>query len=150
MGPRSAPYDCPVWAQFNPCLVLFTVQPHAAPFKPHAALFKWQPVVREKQGRYQNDQHGELSHMDQDLLYNTAPSGPCSTLIWPHSLFSPMWPHSNPVWPHSPFSPMQESHSEEMTSKCSITRYTKMFSSTSRQNCSSPDHLSTVNSPACQ
>ena len=63
MGSRSAPYNCPIWAPFDPHLAPFTIQPHVAPFKTHAALFKWQPVVREKQGRYQNDQHDELSHM---------------------------------------------------------------------------------------
>ena len=63
MGPRSAPYDCPIWALFDPHLAPFTTQPHKALFKPLVALFKWQPVVRGKQGRYQNDQHDELSHM---------------------------------------------------------------------------------------
>ena len=80
MGPRPAPYHYPIQAPFNPHLAPFTIQPHVAPFKSHVALFKWQPVVREKQGRYQNDQHDELSHM-----------GPRST------------PYHCPVW--APFDP---------------------------------------------
>ena len=43
MGPRSAPYNFPIWALFNPHLALFTIQPHAAPFKPHMAPFTVQP-----------------------------------------------------------------------------------------------------------
>ena len=134
------------------CLAPFTIQPHVAPFKPHVALFKWQPVIREKQGRYQNDQHDELSHMGPRLTpYNCPISGPIQPSVWPHSPFSPVWPSfKSPVWLCSLFSPVQESHSEEMTSECSIARYTKMCSSTSRENCSSPDFLSTADSPACQ
>ena len=154
MGPRSAPYDCPIWAPFKPHMAPFTIQPHVALFKPHAALFKWQPVVGEKQGRYQNDQHDEPSHMGSRSAPYDCPVWalfePCLSPVQPHSPFSPVWPCSNPVQPHSPFSPMQEPHSEEMISECSIARYTKMFSSTNRENCSNPDHVNTADSPALQ
>ena len=92
MGPRSAPYNCPIQAPFHPCLAPFTIQPHAAPFKPHAALFKRQ---REK-GRYQNDQHNELSHMRPR-------SAPYNCPVW-----APFDPLSAPftVQPHAaPFNP---------------------------------------------
>ena len=70
MGPRSAPYNCPIQALFDPHSAPFTIQPHVAPFKPCAALFKYQPVVREKQDRYQNDQHRRAESIwDQDQPY---------------------------------------------------------------------------------
>ena len=37
MGPRSAPYHCPIWAPFDPHLALFTIQPvwpHSNPMQP--------------------------------------------------------------------------------------------------------------------
>ena len=89
---ESAPYDCPIWAPFDP---------HSAPFKPHMAPFKWQPVVIDKPAMHQNDQEDELSHMGPRSAHTTAPFGPHLTLIWPHSPFSPHAPHSNPMWPHS-------------------------------------------------
>ena len=85
MGPRSAPYDCPIWAPFDPHSAPFTIQPHAAPFKPCAAPFKWQLVVREKQGRYQNDQHDELSHMGPRSAPYDCPVWAHLTLIQPHA-----------------------------------------------------------------
>ena len=94
---ESAPYNCPIWAPFDPRTAPFTIQPHEAPFKPHVAPFKWQPVVIEKPAMHQNDQEDELSHVaPRSALFRSR-----STPIWPHSLFSPMQPHSNPVWPHS-------------------------------------------------
>ena len=102
MGPRSALYNCPVWAPFDPHLAPFTIQPHAAPFKPCAAPFKWQPVVREKQGRYQNDQHDELSHMGpRSAPYNCPVLAP----------FDPIQPHSPaPCGPiQAPYSPIHHS-----------------------------------------
>ena len=53
---ESAPYNCPVWAPFDPCMAPFTIQPHVAPFK-------WQPVIIDKPAMHQNDQEDELSHM---------------------------------------------------------------------------------------
>ena len=76
-------------APFDPHSALFTIQPRAAWFKPRVAPFKQQPVVREKQGRYQNDQHDELSYMGpRSALYDCpiwAPFGPihCSALCGP-------------------------------------------------------------------
>ena len=90
MRPRSALYDCPIWAPFNPIH-------HSAPFKPHVAPFKWQPVVREKRGRYQNDQHDKPSHMGpRSALYKCpiwAPFNPihCSALCGPvQALYGPI------------------------------------------------------------
>ena len=138
-------------AQFGPCLTL--IWPHSpfSPMQPHSNPV--QPCSNGNQWSERNKADIKMISMisqviwDQDQLHMTAPSGPCSTLIQPHSPFSPMWPHSSPVWPHSPFSPMQEPHPEEMISQCSIARYTKM---SSRVNCSIPDQVGTANSTACQ
>ena len=63
-----------------------------------------QPVVREKQGRYQNDQHDELSHMGP----SSAPYDcPIQAPFDPHSPFSPhvalFKPHTAPfaIQPHA-------------------------------------------------
>ena len=137
-----------VTAPFDPHSAPFTIQcPHSNPMQPCSNGNQWSE--RNKAGIKMISMMSRVI-WDQDKLHMTAPSRPHSTLIQPRSLFSPVWPCSSHVQPHSPFSPMQESCSEEVTSKCSITRYTKMFSSTSRENCSSPDHLSTADSPVCQ
>ena len=97
MGPRSAPYDCPVKALFDSHSAPFTIQPHVAPIQTHVALFKSQTVVREKQGRYQNDQHDELSHMGpRSAPYDCPIWGPIWPPIQPNSLFSPVQPISKP------------------------------------------------------
>ena len=98
MEPRSAPYDCPVQALFNPHLAPFTIQPHAAPFKPCVALFKWQPVVREKQGRYQNDQPDQPSHMGpRSVPYDC----PMQALFDPHLAPFTIQPHVTLFKSHS-------------------------------------------------
>ena len=66
---------------------------------------------------------------------------------------NPIWlPCMGPI--QAPYSPIQnpliaslQPCSEEITSPYSITRYTKVFSSTSREQCTLWDLLSTANSP---
>ena len=87
ISPIWLPHLGPIQHLFNPihCSALCSpVQPCAALFKPCAAPFKWQPVVREKQGRYKNDQHNELSYMGPR-------SAPYDCPVW--ALFNP---HSAP------------------------------------------------------
>ena len=59
MVPRSAPYDCPIQPPFKPHMAPFRglIQPHTG------APFKREPSVIEKQARYQNNQHDEMSSM---------------------------------------------------------------------------------------
>ena len=58
MVPRSALYDCPIWPPFKPLMAPFSLlQPCTG------APFKREPLVIEKQARYQNDWHDEMSSM---------------------------------------------------------------------------------------
>ena len=121
--PRSASYDCPIQAPFKPLMAPFKI-----PLQPLMAPFKGEPVAIQKPDKYQNHQHDKASA----VVPESAPYGPHSSPLWPHlkSPYSLLWPHS-----------------EEITSPYSITRYTKMFSSTSREKCTLWDLLSTANSP---
>ena len=98
---EPAPYNCPIWAPFDPCMALFTIQPHAAPFKPCVVPFKWQPVATDKPAIHQNDQQDELSHMGpRSAPYNC----PVQALFDPHSAPFTIQPHGAPSKPHvAPF-----------------------------------------------
>ena len=126
MVPRSAPYDCPIWPLFKPLMAPFRTpiqNPHTgAPFKRELSAIG-------KQARHQNDQDINTSSMvSRSALYDC-----------------PIWPPFKPLM--APFkTPIQDPHSKEITSPYSITRYTKMFSSTSREKCTLWDLLSTANS----
>ena len=88
-----------------------------------------EPLVTEKWARYQNNQHNEIS----SLVPKSAPYE-CSKCAEQPKCFT--------IQPHH-----STHHSKEITSLYSITRYTKMFSSTSREKCTLWDLLSTANSP---
>ena len=92
---ESAPYNCPIWAPFDPHVAPFTIQPHAAPFKPCAAPSKWQQVVIEKPAMHPNDQEDELSHVGSR-------SAPYDCPIW-----APFDPHLAPFTIQPPCSPIQ-------------------------------------------
>ena len=123
-------------------------QPHmTAPYRPHWSLLwphsksPYSPLLprsRENQWLYRNQTSIKMISMPRQVQWYqnqpcmTAPYRPCSSPLRPHSksLYSLLWPHS-----------------EEITSPYSITRYTKMFSSTSREKCTLWDLLSTADSP---
>ena len=107
MGSRSALYDYPVQVTFEPHSAPFTIQPCVAPFIPCVAPFILQPVVREKQDRYQNDQHNEPSHMGpRSAPYNSpiwAPFDPCSAPFTIQPCAAPFKPCTAPftIQPHA-------------------------------------------------
>ena len=124
MVPRSAPYDHPMQPPFKPLTALFSPvqEPHSEenqwPYRNQTSI-KMISITRWVQW-YQNQPH-------MTALYRPRPS--------------PLWPHSK-----SPYSLLWPC-SKEITSLYSMTTYTKVFSSTSREKCSLWDLLSTADSP---
>ena len=87
--PKSILHDCPIQPPFKPLMA-----PFRGPLQPHTgALFKRELSVIERQTRYQNDQHDEMSPMiPRPALYDHP--------ILP--LFKPLTaPFRGPLQPHT-------------------------------------------------
>ena len=128
---RSVLYDCPIWPPFKPLTAPFRTpiqNPHTgAPSKRTVSHRKNKPDIKMIRTLIWVQWYEDQSCM-------TAPYGPHSSLLWPCS--------------KPPFKfPIQDPCSKEITSPYSITRYTKVFSSTSREKCTLWDLLSTADSP---
>ena len=102
--PISALYICPIQALFKPLTALFKI-----PLQ--------EPHSREDQWSYRNQTSMKMISMPRQVQWYQ--NQPCMT--------APYGPHSSPLWPHSksPYSPLWP-HSEEITSPDSITRYTSV------------------------
>ena len=120
-------------ALYRPCSSL--LGPHSkSPYSPLQ-----EPCSREDQWSYRNQTSIKMISMPRWV--QSYQNQPCMT--------APYGPHLSPLQPHSksPYSPLWPC-SVEITSPYSITRYTKVFSSTSWEKCTLWDLLSTANSPA--